>query len=73
MDNKRIFITGGAGYLGKNIIRRYYENNEITIYSRDEAKHYFSTRKYPKGIEHLEKIFMIRGGIRVIMGEWKNV
>lgn len=48
MKNKKIFITGGAGYLGKNIIDKYYNNNEITIYSRDEAKHYFLKKQYPK-------------------------
>ncbi len=47
MENKRIFITGGAGFLGKNLVNRYYENNEITIYSRDEAKHYFLKKQYP--------------------------
>ena len=41
IKNKKIFITGGAGYLGKHLIKRYYHNNEITIYSRDEAKHYY--------------------------------
>jgi UDP-glucose 4-epimerase len=48
MENKRIFITGGAGYLGKNIIEKYYDKNEITIYSRDEAKHYFLKKQYPR-------------------------
>jgi len=47
MKDKRIFITGGAGYLGKNIIQKYYDKNEITIYSRDEAKHYFLKKQYP--------------------------
>ncbi len=48
MENRRIFITGGAGFLGKNMIKRYYEKNEITIYSRDESKHYFLKKQYPK-------------------------
>lgn len=48
MRNKRIFITGGAGYLGTNIIKRYYNDNEITIYSRDEAKHYYLKKNFPK-------------------------
>ena len=48
MKNERIFITGGAGYLGKNLIKRYYENNEITIFSRDEAKHYYIKKQFPR-------------------------
>jgi len=47
IKNKKIFITGGAGYLGKHLIKRYYNNNEITIYSRDEAKHYYLKKQYP--------------------------
>ena len=47
MINKHIFITGGAGYLGRNIIKRYYTNNTITVYSRDEAKHYYLKKEFP--------------------------
>lgn len=45
--NKRIFITGGAGFLGKSLIARLYNHNDICIYSRDEAKHYFLKKAYP--------------------------
>lgn len=48
LKNKEIFITGGAGFLGKGLIERYYADNKITIFSRDEAKHYFIKKKYPK-------------------------
>lgn len=48
MINKKIFITGGAGYLGRNLVKRYYNNNDITIYSRDEAKHYYLKKEFPK-------------------------
>ena len=47
MKNKKIFITGGAGFLGKNLVKRYYNNNEITVYSRDEAKHYYLKKEFP--------------------------
>jgi UDP-glucose 4-epimerase len=48
MTDKRIFITGGAGFLGTNIVKRYYVDNQITVYSRDEAKHYYLKKEFPK-------------------------
>lgn len=48
MKNERILITGGAGFLGREIISRTYEDNEITVFSRDEAKHYYLKRHYPR-------------------------
>jgi UDP-glucose 4-epimerase len=48
MKDKKIFITGGAGFLGKHIVKRYYNDNEITIFSRDEAKHYYLKKQFPK-------------------------
>jgi UDP-glucose 4-epimerase len=44
---KKLFITGGAGYLGRNIVKRYYGQMDITIYSRDEAKHYYLQKEFP--------------------------
>jgi UDP-glucose 4-epimerase len=48
MQGERIFITGGAGFLGKNLINKLYSDNEITVFSRDEAKHYLLKKHYPK-------------------------
>jgi UDP-glucose 4-epimerase len=32
LNNKRIFITGGAGFIANNLIHHYIENNLITVY-----------------------------------------
>jgi len=48
MINKKILILGGAGALGRTLIKRYYDNNEIIIFSRDEHKHYYLLKEYPK-------------------------
>ena len=48
MKNKKIMIIGGAGALGKSLIKRYYNNNEIIVFSRDEHKHYNLVKRYPK-------------------------
>ena len=47
MKGKKIFITGGAGFLGKSLIKRFYKDNFITVFSRDEAKHYYLKKHYP--------------------------
>lgn len=58
MKNEKIFITGGAGFLGQNLIKRYYKNNQITIFSRDESKHYYLKKQFPD--------------IRCIIGDIRN-
>lgn len=48
MKSKKILIFGGAGALGRTLIKRYYNDNEVVIFSRDEHKHYHLLKKYPK-------------------------
>ena len=48
MKGEKILITGGAGYLGRNLVKRYINDNEVTVYSRDEAKHYYLKKHFPQ-------------------------
>jgi UDP-N-acetylglucosamine 4,6-dehydratase len=47
IKNKKILIIGGTGALGRTLVERYYNSNEIIVLSRDEHKHYFLTKDYP--------------------------
>ncbi len=41
IKNKKFFITGGAGFIGTNLISKIIKDNEITVYdnlSRDALK-----------------------------------
>ena len=33
--DKRIFITGGTGFLGRSLIERLYKDNEVIVYAKD--------------------------------------
>jgi UDP-N-acetylglucosamine 4,6-dehydratase/5-epimerase len=58
MKNQKIFITGGTGYLGINLIRHYYTDNDIVVYSRDETKQYYLKKQFPN--------------VRCIIGDIRN-
>ena len=51
--NKKILIIGGTGSLGNALIKRYYENNTIYVYSRDECKHWKMSFEYKNKIEFI--------------------
>tara|TARA_R100001377_G_scaffold6147_1_gene3374 strand:- start:758 stop:1705 length:948 start_codon:yes stop_codon:yes gene_type:complete len=53
---KRILIIGGTGALGKALIKRYYHDNDVIIFSRDEHKHVDLLKKYEKIESHLGDI-----------------
>lgn len=48
MKNEKIFITGGAGYLGVELIKRLHPDNEITIFSRNQESHKRVQNEFPK-------------------------
>ncbi len=48
MKDKRIFITGGTGYIGSALVEHYYPDNDITVYSRNEACQVMLAKKFPK-------------------------
>tara|TARA_R100000995_G_C3483532_1_gene125579 strand:- start:1169 stop:2119 length:951 start_codon:yes stop_codon:yes gene_type:complete len=46
MKNKRILILGGTGALGKTLTKRYHNQNNIMIFSRDEHKQVNMKQKF---------------------------
>lgn len=61
MDQHAIFITGGAGFLGRAIVAtaaREQWNSRITIYSRDETKQEILARRYA-GNPHVRLAFVL--------------
>jgi UDP-N-acetylglucosamine 4,6-dehydratase len=47
MKNKTILILGGTGALGQTLIKRYFKDNKIIVFSRDEHKQVTLSRKFP--------------------------
>ena len=47
MKNKKIIIIGGTGALGRMLIKKYYMENTILVFSRDEHKHVYLRKIYP--------------------------
>jgi len=56
MKDKKILIIGGTGALGKTLTKRYYTNNQIVIFSRDEHKHVNMQRNFPDAIYQIGDI-----------------
>tara|TARA_R100000030_G_scaffold48166_1_gene36326 strand:+ start:1709 stop:2668 length:960 start_codon:yes stop_codon:yes gene_type:complete len=56
MKNKTILIIGGTGALGKTLIKRYYDENKIIVFSRDEHKHVDLMKEYDNIESHLGDI-----------------
>lgn len=47
LKKEKILIYGGTGSLGKTLIKRLGEDNEILCFSRDEAKHWTMRNEFP--------------------------
>tara|TARA_Y100000310_G_scaffold231004_1_gene233531 strand:+ start:3468 stop:4418 length:951 start_codon:yes stop_codon:yes gene_type:complete len=48
MKNKKIMIIGGTGALGKTLIEKYNDKNDILVFSRDEHKQVKLKHMFPK-------------------------
>lgn len=48
ITNSKILITGGCGFIGRALIKKYYDDNEILVLSRDEAKHHALKQEFPR-------------------------
>lgn len=65
IKNERILIFGGTGSLGQSLIRRFSSNNELILFSRDEAKHWTLKNTLPKNSNVTFMVGDVRDKIRV--------
>lgn len=56
--NKRVFITGGAGFIGSTLIERLYEDNHITVYD-DFRRDAFSQKPFANH----KNVTVVRGDV----------
>ena len=53
MKNKTILILGGTGALGQTLTKRYFQHNNVIIFSRDEHKQVNISRIFPDVTFHI--------------------
>ena len=59
LEGKSILFFGGSGSLGNAFIQKFIKNNKITVYSRDESKHWKMGLEYKS-----ENLSFVIGDIR---------
>lgn len=57
LNKKKIFITGGAGFIGSNLVERLAEQNQITIYDKRNGDDLLDFAKLKKSIKDHDFVF----------------
>lgn len=75
VTDKRIFITGGAGFIGTAITKRFVKNNKIQIYDnyrRDSLKYFLKNK--PKNLQIIEgdilNTRLLKGAIEIFQPDY---
>ena len=71
MRNKKIFITGGAGFIGSNLVKRLGASNLITLYDRKNGDDLLDFAKLEKAIRGHDFVFHLAANPDISKSEKK--
>ena len=57
LNKKRIFITGGAGFIGPNLVKRLGKQNQITVYDKKNGDDLLDFAKLKRLIKNHDFVF----------------
>lgn len=57
LNKKRIFITGGAGFIGSNLVKKLGKQNQITVYDKKNGDDLLDFAKLKKSIKNHDFVF----------------
>ena len=60
----RILIIGGTGSLGRRLIERLLPDDDVAVYSRDEAKHWTIRNELAPDGNRLKELRFFVGDVR---------
>lgn len=69
----RVVITGGTGFLGRGLLRHFYDQHELIVLSRDEYKQDLCRQRYPNvkyvlgDVTDYDRLYRVFDGVDMVI------